>query len=73
MSARPCLSSLQNELGNALPADLSKLKDEEIEALTRALAQARANQSTALDQALARALEFVPGMMRGTIRRILGL
>ncbi len=73
MSLRPCLSSLQNELGNELPADLSKLKDEEIEALTRTLSLHDALPISALDQALARALEFVPGMMRGTLRRILGL
>ncbi len=73
MNTRPSVSSLQNELGGAPPADIFKLQDGEIEALTRALAQARASQSAALDQALTRALEFVPGMMRGTIRRVLGL
>lgn len=63
---------LREQLGVTPPAGLDVLEPAQRAALAKALRTARRDQSEALDQALAGALDHVPGMLRGTVKRMLG-
>lgn len=70
MSGHP---ALRRELGSAPPAAFETLTAQDGDRLAEALKAARLRQQAELDQALTRALEYVPALMRGPVRKILGL
>jgi hypothetical protein len=71
--SRAALQALTRELGSDLPEAFAVLDEGDVLALTAALRVARQQQKAQLDEALTRALEHVPALMRGPVRRILGL
>lgn len=64
---------LARELGGDPPQAFNLLPSEAHAALIAALRAARSRQRNQLDEALTQALEHVPTLMRGPIRKILGL
>lgn len=64
---------LSSALGTDAPPAFKALSTREREQLATALHEARSRQGRELDEALVRALEHVPALMRGTVRRVLGL
>jgi len=65
---------LRRELRAELPATLAQgLTPEEADRLTEVLHAARRRQRDALEQALDGALGFIPGLLRGPVKRVLGL
>lgn len=70
---RADIEILARELGTDLPEAFDALSKSELAALTAAMRAARSRQKNQLDGALSKALEHVPALMRGPIRRILGL
>lgn len=71
--ARSDIELLARELGGDPPEAFNVLPGDAHASLVAALRAARARQKRQLDEALTRALEHVPMLMRGPIRRILGL
>ncbi len=65
------LSALEAELGGRAPARLDALDEAQLRSLTTLLHDAKSRQSEALDAAVEQSLEFVPKMMRGSVRKIL--
>ena len=63
-------AALSRELGGKLP-DLGALDDADIDALTESLRRARRHQQKQLQQAFDAALEHVPLLLRGAVRKIL--
>lgn len=70
MSAQE-LRALESELGARPPDGLQALAADDLRALTALLRTAKERQSTALDAAVEEALEIVPRMVRGPVRKIL--
>jgi hypothetical protein len=70
MSAQ-ALRALEAELGGRAPEGLEALKDSDLRAFTALLRDAKARQSEALQAAIEEALEIVPRMVRGPVRKIL--
>lgn len=66
------LQSLQRELGTELPAGVVGLPDADLAHLASAIESARRRQSDELRAAGDQALGFVPRLLRGPIRRIVG-
>lgn len=64
-------AALSRELGGKPLPDLGALEPDEIDALTQALRSARRNQQKQLQQAFEAALEHVPALLRGAVRKIL--
>jgi hypothetical protein len=64
-------AALSRELGGKPLPDLAALDAAEIDALTQALRRARSNQQKQLQQAFEAALEHVPMLLRGAVRKIL--
>lgn len=62
---------LHRELGGRVPEGLATLTDEERSELAGLVHDARRRQSQALDGAIAQALDIVPRLVRGPVRRIL--
>lgn len=71
--ARADVEVLARELGGDPPESFNVLPSEAQQALIAALRAARTRQRNQLDQALTQALEHVPLLMRGPVRKILGL
>ena len=71
--SKPALDALKRELGSEAPAAFKTLDAPSLTHLASAMSGARVRQKQQLDEALTRALEHVPMLMRGTIRKILGL
>ena len=67
------LDILRRELGGEPPAAFKDLDAPSLSHLAAAMSGARARQKQQLDEALTKALEHVPMLMRGPIRKILGL
>ena len=65
------LGALEAELGGRAPDGLDALDAQGLRALTVLLHDAKARQSEALDAAVDQSLEFVPRVMRGSVRKIL--
>ena len=63
-------AALARELGGRLP-QLDALDEAELTALTEALRRARRNQQQQLQRAFEAALEHVPLLLRGAVRKIL--
>jgi hypothetical protein len=72
MAGRP-ERSLAEQLGGALPAGIEALQEHEKEDLADALREARRRQKTELAVAGEEALKFVPALLRGAIRKAVGL
>jgi hypothetical protein len=66
------LEGLEAELGDSLPAGLSALSDEQLGDLAQAVKDARRRQAAALAAAGERALEHIPRLLRGPVRRVVG-
>jgi hypothetical protein len=64
-------AALSRELGGKPLPDLAALDAADIHALTEALRRARRNQQAQLQQAFEAALEHVPLLLRGAVRKIL--
>jgi hypothetical protein len=62
---------LKPELGGIVPGGLEALTDEELTAFAAMLRVAKRRQSEQLGAAVDEALEIVPRLLRGTIRKIL--
>jgi len=63
--------TLEQELDGRVPEALATLKDEELTDLADRLHNAKARQSQALDRGIDQALEIVPRLLRGSVRKIL--
>ena len=63
--------SLDAELGERVPDGLETLTDDELTDLADRLHDAKLRQSRELDAAIEQALEIVPRLMRGPVRKIL--
>jgi hypothetical protein len=62
---------LEDELGARIPAGLAVLADDELIALADLLRDAKGRQAQLLDEGVADALNIVPRLMRGPVRKIL--
>jgi hypothetical protein len=62
---------LEAELGDSIPQGLETLADEQLTDVADRLHEAKLLQSQALDAAIAQALEIVPRLLRGSVRKIL--
>ncbi|AXB44817.1 hypothetical protein [Amycolatopsis albispora] len=65
--------SLAEHLGGPLPAGIDALTEAEQAELAEAFGEARRRQSAALARAAEEGLKYVPSMLRGTVRRVVGL
>jgi hypothetical protein len=65
------LRALETELGGRAPDRLKTLTDAELRSFTDLLRAAKGRQSEALESAVEQALEIVPRMLRGPVRKIL--
>lgn len=70
MSAK-AISDLEAELGGRPPEGLEGLTDAQLRIFTDALRGAKQRQSEALQAAVEQALEIVPRLVRGPVRKIL--
>ena len=70
MSAK-AIRALEAELGAAPPEGLHALGEVQLGAFTDLLRDAKRRQSGALESAVEEALEIVPRMVRGPVRKIL--
>jgi hypothetical protein len=70
MSAK-AIRELESELGAAAPAGLRSLTEAQLHGLADLLREAKRRQSGALESAVEAALEIVPRMVRGPVRKIL--
>jgi hypothetical protein len=66
------LAALEAQLGSEPPAGLARLDTHEVEDLTAALRDARRRQAAEVAAAGDRAFRFVPRILRGPVRRIVG-
>jgi hypothetical protein len=62
---------LKPELGGAAPSGLDALTEDELHGFAAALRVAKRRQSDELELAVDQALDIVPRLLRGTIRKIL--
>jgi hypothetical protein len=62
---------LEDELGARIPAGLDVLADDELIALADLLRDAKGRQAQLLDEGVDEALNIVPRLMRGPVRKIL--
>jgi hypothetical protein len=62
---------LEAELGEGLPDGLERLTDEQLTDVAQRLREAKERQSQALDAAIEEALDIVPRLLRGSVRKIL--
>ncbi len=65
------MRSLEAELGDRVPDGLERLTDEELSDLADCLHDAKLRQSQSLDDAIEEALEIVPRLLRGSMRKVL--
>jgi hypothetical protein len=64
---------LEEELGSAVPDGLAGLGDADLQALAVALRDARRRHRAALDEAIEAGLGDVPALLRGAVRKAVGL
>jgi hypothetical protein len=72
MSKDAAWRALERQLGAKPPRGLRALSAEEIEDLATALGDARHRQTAALAEAGERALNRIPRLLRGPIRKVVG-
>jgi hypothetical protein len=65
------IRALEDELGSRPPDGLEQLTDAQLRAFTDLLHHAKLRQSEALESAVEEALEIVPRLVRGPVRKIL--
>ncbi|MFI6028755.1 hypothetical protein [Amycolatopsis magusensis] len=65
--------SLAGQLGRALPAGIDALSEEEKALLGEVFGAARQRQSAELVRAVEDGLKYVPALLRGAVRRAVGL
>ena len=65
------MEDLRRQLGGEVPEGLSVLEADELAALAEVVREARERQSEALQSATDRALDRVPALLRGAVRRLL--
>lgn len=65
--------SLAEQLAAPLPPGIEALDEEQLGVLDETLREARHRQAAALAEAGEAALTFVPGLLRGTVRKAVGL
>ena len=71
MSQR-ALHDLRDQLRSDPPTGLMALAEEDLHDLTEAIRSARARQAAALEHAADQGWSYVPRLLRGPIRRIVG-
>ncbi len=69
--SRRARSALDDELGGRVPDGLETLTDEELTSLAGVVRDAKRRQSQALDGAIEQALDIVPRLVRGPVRKVL--
>ena len=62
---------LKPELGSSVPAGLDVLTEDELQGFAAMIRVARRRQSEELELAVDQALDIVPRLLRGTIRKML--
>ena len=62
---------LEDELADKVPDGLEALADGQLTDVADRLHQAKQRQSQALDAAIGQALEIVPRLLRGPVRKVL--
>lgn len=67
------IDALSAELGSDAPEALSQLDPRHITELTAALRNARMRQKEQLEEALGSVLKHIPLLLRGPVRKVLGL
>jgi hypothetical protein len=70
--ARSALSQLREQLSGDVPQGASRLGEAELRDLAHAIRDARHREGEALAAAGERALERVPRLLRGAIRKVVG-
>ena len=65
------LRALESELGARPPEGLEAIAEADLRALTALLREAKQRQSEGLEAAVEEALEIVPRMVRGPVRKML--
>lgn len=64
--------ALESELGGKLPPSLARLDREDLRDLTEAVKEARRRQAAELKAAGEQALQHIPRVLRGPVRKIAG-
>lgn len=64
-------TALQDELESTPAPPLAALGEEQVRELAATIAEARDRQAAALGEAMEQGLEFVPRVLRGTVRKVL--
>jgi hypothetical protein len=67
------MADLATVLGAAPPAQFAELTAEEQADLAEAVQTAMDNRSQLIDRSIEESLKHLPGMLRGTVRRALGM
>ena len=67
------MPDLAETLGTPLPSDFDQLAEADLARLDAALRAARERRGAELDRAVADSLHHLPGLLRGPVRRVLGL
>ncbi len=73
MEEEVTLSQLEARLGAKLPAGVAGLEEQHLRDLLSAIDDARHRQAAALQEAGDQALGHVPWLLRGPIRKIMGV
>lgn len=72
MSKDAAIKALTKQLGQQPPAGVRALSEAELRELAEAIAAARHRQAAALEAAGERALERIPRLLRGPVRKVVG-
>jgi hypothetical protein len=67
------MSSLSAAIGTTPPAEFGTLSDAEQAALAGAVEQAARERSQLIDRAIDDSLRHIPGLLRGAVKRALGV
>jgi hypothetical protein len=67
------MADLQKVLGARPPAEFADLNTDETAHLADALQSAMDTRSALIDRSIEDSLKHLPGMLRGTVRRALGM
>jgi hypothetical protein len=66
------LAAVEAQIGSEPPAGLTRLSDEELNDLATAIRDARRRQAAEIEAAAERALGYVPRLLRGPLRKVVG-
>ena len=73
MSKEAEIKALTKQLGQQPPAGVKALPEDELRELEAAIAEARHRQAAALEEAGDRALDRIPRLLRGPVRKVVGV